>query len=68
MNDQDRDPSVDYALDAIDQIISDLQDARAYFTAGKDNTGWGTLLAFEDYANDLNAAIRLHRANNRRQK
>lgn len=43
-----------------------LMTAMAYNAAGKDLAAWGTLTVFDEQAEDLKAAIRLHRAANRR--
>jgi hypothetical protein len=51
---------------AIDNLLEILNDARAYLIDGNDLAAWGTLLMFEDHAEDLKSAIRLHRSANRR--
>jgi hypothetical protein len=61
-----RKAAADTAKCAIDNLLEILNDARAYLIDGNDLAAWGTLMMFDDQAADLNAAIRLHRAANRR--
>ena len=51
-----------FARVTIMQLIADLQLASDYFVAGQDLAAWGTLVMFEELAENLKAAIRLHHA------
>ena len=52
---------------AIDRLQLILSDAASYLNDGNDLAAWGTLVSFDDAAEDLKAAIRLHKSTNRRQ-
>ena len=61
-----RKATADAARHAIDNLQVILNEATGYLIEGNDLAAWGTLLMFDDAAEDLKAAIRLHRAANRR--
>ena len=65
-NDSFRQIAADAALHAIDRLQAILNEAQGYLMSGENLAAWGTLLMFEDAAEDLKAAIRLHRAANAR--
>lgn len=50
----------------IDRLQTILNEAQGYFITNNNLAAWGTLLLFEDAAEDLKAVIRLHRAANAR--
>jgi hypothetical protein len=52
---------------AINRLQLILSEAASYLNDGKDLAAWGTLVLFDDAAEDLKAAIRLHQSANRRQ-
>lgn len=52
---------------AINRLQLILSDAASYLNDGNDLAAWGTLVLFDDAAEDLKAAIRLHQSANRRQ-
>ena len=56
--------TADVAVLAIDQLMEILIEARRYLSSGDDLAAWGTLIHFDDAADDLNAAIRLHKSLN----
>ena len=58
--------AADVAINAIDNLTELLVDARKYLEDGRDLSAWGTLSCFDEAAEDLRAAIRLHRTFNRR--
>jgi len=61
-----RKATADAARYAIGNLIDILQDASKYLETGNDLAAWGTLVCFDEAADDLKAAIRLHRAANRK--
>ena len=58
--------AAEVAILAIDNLMDILTDARKYLEERNDLAAWGTLTMFDDAAEDLQAAIRLHKAFNRR--
>jgi hypothetical protein len=54
------------ATNAIDSLTVILADARKYLADRNDLAAWGTLVMFDDAAEDLRAAIRLHKSTTRR--
>ena len=58
--------AADVTVTAIDRLEKLLAEAKTYLQDRKDMAAWGTLLMFDDAAEDLKAAIRLHRSANRR--
>jgi hypothetical protein len=58
--------AADMAIIAIDNLTEILTDARKYLEDRQDLAAWGTLLRFDDAAEDMRAAIRLHRSLNAR--
>ncbi|MBL8222110.1 MAG: hypothetical protein JNL62_22930 [Bryobacterales bacterium] len=58
--------AADAAISAIDNLTTLLADARKYLEDGRDLAAWGTLTCFDEAAEDLRAAIRLHKSFNRR--
>lgn len=52
---------------AINRLQLILSEAASYLNDGNDLAAWGTLVFFDDAAEDLKAAIRLHQSANRRQ-
>lgn len=46
---------------AIDQLVTLLSEARSYLQQGETRAAIGTLVTFDDQADDLRAAIRLLR-------
>lgn len=58
--------AADIAILAIDNLVEILTDARRYLEDRNDLAAWGTLIRFEEAADDLKAAIRLHKSMNRR--
>jgi hypothetical protein len=61
-----RQATADAARHAIDRLQVILNEATGYLIAGNHLAAWGTLVLFDDAAEDLKAAIRLHRAANAR--
>lgn len=57
---------VDLTRHAIDRLQTLLNEAQGYFITGNVRAAWGTLLLFEESAEDLKAALRLYRAGNAR--
>ena len=58
--------SPDITRDLIDRLQTILNEAQGYLITNNNLAAWGTLLMFEDAAEDLKAAIRLHRSANAR--
>lgn len=58
---QQSDPVALATTEAIDNLIALLTEAKTYYATGENGAAFGTLLMFEEYAADLNAAIRLCR-------
>jgi hypothetical protein len=54
------------AVEAIDQVITMLRDARQHLVAGETLAAIGTLVSFDDRAEDVRAALRLLRLTHRR--
>lgn len=50
---------------AINRLQQILSDAASYLNDGNDLAAWGTLGLFDEAAEDLKAAIRLHQSANR---
>lgn len=55
------DPITLAAMAAIDTLMAELADARAYLGAGETLAAIGTLVSFDDRAEDVRAALRLLR-------
>lgn len=55
------DPVAPAAMAAIDQLVVLLTEARAYLEAGEILAAIGTLVTFDEQAEDLRAAMRLLR-------
>lgn len=53
------DPVATATVEAIDNLISLLTEAKGYFTAGNSLAALGTLVMFDEHAEDLKAAFRL---------
>ncbi|MGH7223857.1 MAG: hypothetical protein ACRELF_11550 [Gemmataceae bacterium] len=62
------DPVALATAEAIDNLITLLTEAKQYFADGQHLAAHGTLIMFEEHADDLNAAIRLCKMSQRRQK
>lgn len=60
--------AADAARHSIDQLQTILSEAQGYLMSGENLAAWGTLLMFEEAAEDLKAAIRLYRSANSRRK
>jgi hypothetical protein len=60
------DPVALAATVAIDELLALLGEARSYLAGGETRAAIGTLLMFDDRAEDLRAALRLLRTANRR--
>jgi len=60
------DPVALAAEAAINQLVALLTEARAYLETGERLAALGTLIMFDEQADDLRAAIRLLRMENRR--
>lgn len=60
--------AADAARHAIDRLQSILNEAHGYMITGNHLAGWGTLILFEEAAEDLKAAIRLYGSANARRK
>ena len=59
--------NIDTTRQLIDRLQTLLNEAHGYFITGNNLAAWGTLLMFDEAAEDLKAAIRLYRyANSRR--
>lgn len=58
--------TADAARHTIERLQIILSEALGYLIEGNHLAAWGTLLMFEDAAEDLKAAIRLHKAANQR--
>jgi hypothetical protein len=58
--------AAEVATNAIDSLTMILQDARQYLQDHNDLAAWGTLVMFDNAAEDLRAAIRLHKSTTRR--
>jgi hypothetical protein len=58
--------AADVTVTAIDRLEKLLAEAKTYLQDRNDMAAWGTLLCFDEAAEDLKAAIRLHRSANRR--
>jgi hypothetical protein len=56
------------AIFAIERLSETLNQAHDYLSTGDDMAAWGTLLMFDEAADDLKAAMRLHRIANRREQ
>jgi hypothetical protein len=54
-----RDPITFATISAINNLITLLGEANAYFTEGNNLAALGTLVLFDEQAEDLRAAIRL---------
>lgn len=50
----------------IDQLQTLLNEAQGYFITGNEGAAWGTLVLFDEAAEDLKAALRLYRILNAR--
>ena len=61
-----RQATADAARHAIDRLQVILNEATLYLTSGNHLAAWGTLVLFDEAAEDLKAAIRLHKAANAR--
>lgn len=62
-----QDPVALAAMAAIDELLTLLGEARTYLTEGETRAAIGTLVVFDDRAEDLRAALRLlHMAQRRR--
>lgn len=55
-------------VEAIDNLITLLSEAKNHLAAGEDAAACGTLMLFDEHAEDLKAAIRLCRMNQRRRR
>ena len=62
------DPVALATTETIDNLITLLTEAKQYFADGQHLAALGTLIMFEEHADDLNAAIRLCKMAQRRQK
>ena len=58
--------SSDTTRHLIDRLQTLLNEAQGYFITNNNLAAWGTLLMFEEAAEDLKAAICLHRSANAR--
>lgn len=56
-----KDPVALATTEAIDNLITLLTEAKNYYATGENGAAFGTLIMFEEHAEDLNAAIRLCR-------
>jgi hypothetical protein len=54
--------AAELATIAIENLMPILQEARKYLDDRNDLAAWGTLLMFDERAEDLKTAIRLHRS------
>ena len=63
-----RQATADAARHAIDRLQVILNEATGYLTQGNHLAAWGTLVMFDDQAEDLKAAIRLHKATDARRQ
>jgi septal ring factor EnvC (AmiA/AmiB activator) len=62
------DPVTLAATEAIDNLIALLTEAKNYFASGERLAGIGTLVMFDQHAEDLNAAFRLCKMTLRRKQ
>ena len=62
------DPVALATTQAIDNLTTLLGEAKGYFAAGEKLAAYGTLIMFDDHAEDLKAAIRLCQMAQRREK
>lgn len=60
------DPVAAATAQAIDNLLTLLTEAKAYFATGRNLAAIGTLVMFDDHAEDLRAAFRLCRMAQRR--
>lgn len=58
--------AADAARHSIDQLQTILNEAQGYLITGNNLAAWGTLVLFDEAAEDLKAAIRLYRSANAR--
>ncbi len=68
MKSEPHDPVALATTEAIDNLITLLTEAKKNFAEGETLTAFGTLIMFEDHADDLKAAIRLCKMSLRRAK
>lgn len=60
------DPVAAATVAAIDNLLKLLTEAKSYFTDGNNLAAYGTLVMFDDHAEDLRAAFRLCQMRQRR--
>ncbi len=62
------DPVALATMEAIDNLIKLLTEAKKYFTDGESLAAYGTLVMFDEHADNLTAAVRLCKMAQRRAK
>jgi hypothetical protein len=63
-----RDPVALATIEAIDNLMMHLTEAKKYFADGDTLAAYGTLVMFDEHAENLKAAIRLCKMAQRRRK
>lgn len=58
--------AADAACHSIDRLQTILNEAQGYLITGNNLAAWGTLVLFDEAAEDLKAAFRLYRSANAR--
>jgi hypothetical protein len=66
-NEPPPDPIARATTQAIDNLLTLLTEAKTYFGGGNNLGAYGTLIMFDDHADDLRAAFRLCKMSQRRQ-
>lgn len=61
-----KETAADAVRHAMDRLQIILNEAQGYIIAGNHLAAWGTLVMFDEVAEDLKAAIRLYRSANSR--